>query len=230
MHFLNTLLSPLSDAIQAQGGTIDKYIGDSIMAFWNAPVRMENHAAMACAAGLKMLDVVDQLNAEDAFGFKARNFKTQTVQIGIGLNTGEACVGNMGSSRRFNYSVIGDAVNVASRIESSCKSVGADLVVSEDTRIKAPDFAYLEAGAIPLKGKSRPVKLFALVGDLELRRSDAFRKLELHHMALMDALDKGKAGEAAAALAACREAAPPELEAFYDRLAERLERLEAEMA
>lgn len=230
VHFLNTLLSPLSDAIQAHGGTIDKYIGDSIMAFWNAPVTAEDHAALACTASLKMLDVVDQLNAEDAFGFKARNFKTQTVQIGIGLNTGEACVGNMGSSRRFNYSVIGDAVNIASRIESSCKSVGSDLVVSEDTRIQAPDFAYLEAGAIPLKGKSRPVKLFALVGDLELRRSDAFRKLELHHMALMDALDKGKPGEAAAALTACREAAPPELEAFYDRLAERLERLETEMA
>ncbi|MFN4168841.1 MAG: adenylate/guanylate cyclase domain-containing protein, partial [Pannonibacter phragmitetus] len=230
VHFLNTLLSPLSDAIQAHGGTIDKYIGDSIMAFWNAPVRVENHAAMACAASLKMLDVVDQLNAEDAFGFKARNFKTQTVQIGIGLNTGEACVGNMGSSRRFNYSVIGDAVNVASRIESSCKSVGADLVVSEDTRTQAPDLAYLEAGAIPLKGKSRPVKLFALIGDQELRRSEAFRTLELHHMKLMDALDNRKPEAAAAALADCRNAAPPELTAFYHRLAERAEQLETAAA
>ncbi len=230
VHFLNTLLSPLSDAIQAHGGTIDKYIGDSIMAFWNAPVRVENHAAMACAASLKMLDVVDQLNAEDAFGFKARNFKTQTVQIGIGLNTGEACVGNMGSSRRFNYSVIGDAVNVASRIESSCKSVGADLVVSEDTRTQAPDLAYLEAGAIPLKGKSRPVKLFALIGDQELRRSEAFRTLELHHMKLMDALDNRKPEAAAAALADCRNAAPPELTAFYDRLAERADQLETAAA
>ena len=221
VHFLNTLLSPLSDAIQAHGGTIDKYIGDSIMAFWNAPVTEEDHAALACAASLEMLRIVEQLNAADAFGFKARGLRAQTVQIGIGLNTGEACVGNMGSSRRFNYSVIGDAVNVASRIESSCKGVGAELLVSGDTRTEAPDFAYLEAGAIPLKGKSLPVKLFALVGDEDHRRTEAFQKLELQHMALVEALDEGAARRADEALAACRALAPQSLRPFYDKMAER---------
>ncbi|MFN4008869.1 MAG: CHASE2 domain-containing protein [Pannonibacter sp.] len=222
VHFLNTLLSPLSDAIQAHGGTIDKYIGDSIMAFWNAPVTEEDHAALACAASLDMLRIVDELNAEDAFAFKARGLRAQTVQIGIGLNSGEACVGNMGSSRRFNYSVIGDAVNIASRIESSCKSVGAELLVSGDTRTEAPDFAYLEAGAIPLKGKSLPVKLFALVGDEDHRRTEAFQKLERQHMALVEALDEGAARRAEDALAACRTLAPQSLTPFYDRMAERV--------
>ncbi|WP_439529343.1 CHASE2 domain-containing protein [Pannonibacter sp.] len=222
VHFLNTLLSPLSDAIQAHGGTIDKYIGDSIMAFWNAPVTEEDHAALACAASLDMLRIVDELNAEDAFAFKARGLRAQTVQIGIGLNTGEACVGNMGSSRRFNYSVIGDAVNVASRIESSCKSVGAELLVSGDTRTEAPDFAYLEAGAIPLKGKSLPVKLFALVGDEDHRRTEAFQKLERQHLALVEALDEGAARRAEEALAACRALAPQSLRPFYDKMAERV--------
>ncbi|NBN79798.1 CHASE2 domain-containing protein [Microvirga tunisiensis] len=222
VHFLNTLLSPLSDAIQASGGTIDKYIGDSIMAFWNAPVTEEDHAALACTASLEMLAIVERLNAEDAFAFKARGLKAQTVQIGIGLNTGEACVGNMGSSRRFNYSVIGDAVNVASRIESSCKAVGAELLVSGETRTEAPDFAYLEAGAIPLKGKSLPVKLFALVGDEDTRRSEWFQQLERHHMALVEALDEGSQRRAAEALAACEAIAPARLAPFYERMGERV--------
>jgi len=179
VSFLNTLLSPMSDAIQAEGGTIDKYIGDSIMAFWNAPLTIPEHAKKACRAGLTMLKVMDDLNDRDAFGFRARNLKTQFVRIGIGLNSGEACVGNMGSARRFNYSVIGDAVNTASRIESSCKLVGAELLVSEDTRDLVPDFACLEAGEIPLKGKSRPIKLFALLGDEALKSSREFQDLEI---------------------------------------------------
>jgi len=217
--FLNTLLSPLSDAIQAEGGTIDKYIGDSIMAFWNAPLPVPDHAERACRASLAMLKVVERLNEEDAFGFKSRNLKAQTVQIGIGLNSGEACVGNMGSARRFNYSVIGDAVNVASRIESSCKFVGADLLVSEETKRAAPELAYLEAGEIPLKGKSEPIKLFALLGDDSYRTSEGFQDLEAAHQRLLQALKDAAPEKAGSALKAARDAAP-DLTPFYDRFEE----------
>ncbi|MTI44947.1 adenylate/guanylate cyclase [Roseibium hamelinense] len=228
VSFLNTLLSPLSDAIQEEDGTIDKYIGDSIMAFWNAPLTIERHAEHACRAGLRMLEVVDALNKHDAFGFQRRKMKTQKVQIGIGLNSGGACVGNMGSDKRFNYSVIGDAVNVASRIESSCKAVGADLLVSEDTRIAAPDFAYLEAGEIALKGKSRPVKLFVLAGDETHANSPVFVELQNHHSKLVAAIEDADLIEAATHLASCRSSAPKKLAAFYSRFEERLNALRSE--
>lgn len=216
VSFLNTLLSPLSDIIQHEEGTIDKYIGDSIMAFWNAPLAINAHASHACRASLDMLKKVDELNDSDAFGFKARGLKTQSVHIGIGLNTGEACVGNMGSSRRFNYSVIGDAVNISSRIESSCKAVGAELLVSDATRRAAPEFAYLEAGEIPLKGKSEPVRLYALVGDESHRHTEGFRQLAKAHAAMVAAMREGNPREAAAHLQACREIAPSRQGPFYD--------------
>ena len=215
VSFLNTLLSPLSDIIQAEGGTIDKYIGDSIMAFWNAPVLVPEHATHACRAALAMIDRVDRLNEEDAFGFRARGLKTQTVQIGIGLNTGEACVGNMGSDRRFNYSVIGDAVNVASRIESSCKAVGAELLVSEDTARDAEGFAFLEAGEIPLKGKSQPVKLFALIGDEAVLATDTFQELQEAHQEMIASFHAGDTARANGLLEACHALAPPRLKSFY---------------
>lgn len=228
VSFLNTLLSPLSDAIQLEQGTIDKYIGDSIMAFWNAPVTIEAHAEHACRAALEMIAIVDQLNEEDAFQFKARNLKTQTVQIGIGLNSGDACVGNMGSDRRFNYSVIGDAVNISSRIESSCKAVGAELLVSDETRQQAPEFAYLEAGEIPLKGKSEPVRLFALVGNEALRATDAFRKLNCLHMDLVSSLRAQEHQKAEILLENCIALSPDRLLPFYDRFAERVSHLSSD--
>lgn len=219
--FLNTLLSPLSDAIQAEGGTIDKYIGDSIMAFWNAPLAVPDHAEKACRASLAMLKIVEDLNARDAFGFKARDLKAQTVKIGIGLNSGDACVGNMGSERRFNYSVIGDAVNVASRIESSCKAVGAELLVSEETRAQAAGLAYLEAGEIPLKGKSEPVRLYALIGDETYAASEDYRKLARHHYSLTSAVKSGETRSAEMELAAARKLAPA-LSTFFDRFEDQI--------
>ncbi|PTW59709.1 adenylate/guanylate cyclase [Breoghania corrubedonensis] len=222
VHFLNTLLSPLSDAIQLQAGTIDKYIGDSIMAFWNAPLETPDHAALACRAALRMREIVVELNAADAFGFKAGHKPIQEVQIGVGINTGPACVGNMGSDRRFNYSVVGDAVNVAARIESSCKAVGSELLVSEDTVRAAPGFAYLEAGEIPLKGKSQPVALFALAGDQALAATPEFAALKTQHERLIAAWHAGDGWKADMALTACRKAAPDHLATFYDRFADRV--------
>ena len=222
VEFINTLLAPLSDAIQSELGTIDKYIGDSIMAFWNAPLDIADHTALACRASLKMREVVQGLNDSDAFGFSGRGFEDATVRIGIGLNAGVACVGNMGSAKRFNYSAMGDVVNVAARIESATKSFGVDILVSEEVSRAAPAMAFLEAGEILLKGKSQPSKLLALVGDEEFASSTEFAELKRLHESLLKSLDGGSDQDGAQLIAACRALAPPALQGLYDVLAERL--------
>src|SRR3954452_3958837 len=226
---LNRLFSPLSDAIFREQGTIDKYIGDSIMAFWNAPVEVSDHPLRACRAALAMRTIVDELNAGDAFGFAARGRSDLQVKIGVGINTGDACVGNMGSERRFNYSVVGDAVNVAARIEASCKDMGFDILIAESTAQAVPGLATLEAGAVMLKGKSRVLKLFALVGDEALAATPAFRELARRHADLVARMAEADEAGARAACAACRMLAGPGLARFYDCFEERL-RQEADFA
>jgi adenylate cyclase len=182
--FLNTLLDALSRHVIANEGTLDKFIGDSIMAFWNAPVDVSDHAGKAVRAALAMRETLARLNADDAFGFGAE----QPVGIGIGIHTGLACVGNMGAEARFNYSAVGDAVNVAARIESSCKEVGFDILVSESTANALPAYALLDAGSLGLKGKSTRTRLFAVVGDEASAASAEFAELHGVHGALIEAL------------------------------------------
>ncbi|MCG6203384.1 adenylate/guanylate cyclase domain-containing protein [Rhodopseudomonas sp. HC1] len=222
VDFINTLLSPLSDAIQDELGTIDKYIGDSIMAFWNAPVDVPDHATRACRAALKMRAVVEQLNDADAFGFAARGLTDPLVRIGVGINTGSACVGNMGSAKRFNYSAMGDVVNVAARIESASKEFRSDLLVSEDVARAAPGLALLEAGEIMLKGKSKPTRLYALAGDEALAGTSRFAALKQTHTALLAALKAGDAVGGRSALERCRVHAGPALIGLYDHFYRRL--------
>ena len=218
--FLNQLLSPLSDAILAREGAIDKYIGDSIMAFWNAPLDVDDHRRKAARAALDMVAIVEELNRTDAFGFKAADKGLDDIQIGIGVNSGDACVGNMGSMSRFNYSVVGDTVNVAARIESSCKAVGWPILLSEETASAVPDFALLEAGAIALKGKSKPAKLFALLGDETLAGTQDWHTLQERHSALLGTIAKGDEAGIETHLRQCLEVAPAGLDGFYARLAE----------
>jgi adenylate cyclase len=220
VDFMNELLSPLSDAIQSELGTIDKYIGDSIMAFWNAPLDIPEHPLRACRAALKMREALADLNARDAFGFRERGL--QPVKIGIGLHTGEACVGNMGSQRRFNYTAMGDVVNTTARIESSCKAVGMDIVVSEEIARAALGFAFLQAGAMPLKGKSRPMKLLGLVGDEEKAASPEFAELSRRHAELLAAMAERRTADANTALAHCRVLGGTLLANFYNRFEEQI--------
>ena len=188
--FLNKLLSPLSNIILEHEGAIDKYIGDSIMAFWNAPLDVEDHPKKATIAALKMLKAMEKMNAEDAFGFRSAGLDIGDIKIGIGICTGDGCVGNMGSEVRFDYSVIGDTVNVASRIESSCKTVGWPLLVSGSTASACKGMALLEAGSIPLKGKSKPERLFAVIGGADTLDSEEFHKVEGLHKAMISAKTK----------------------------------------
>lgn len=181
--FLNALLSPLSEIIQRHDGAIDKYIGDSIMAFWNAPLDVPDHPRKACLAALDMLAALERMNREDRFGFRALGLPP--VEIGIGINTGDACVGNMGSASRFDYSVVGDAVNVAARLEFASKEARAPILASTATRLAAPELAWLAAGSFNLKGKTGGQDVHALFGDAAQARTQEFTALAEAHQQLI---------------------------------------------
>lgn len=157
--FLNDLLTPLTDVILSHRGTVDKYMGDAIMAFWNAPLDDPDHEAHACEAALAMADAADAFNARFAGDYPP-------VAIGIGMNSGECCVGNLGSTRRFDYSVIGDDVNVASRLEAQTKGYGVTIVVGPSTAEVAMPRGYrcLSIDKIRVKGKEQALEVFALIG------------------------------------------------------------------
>jgi len=154
---INRFLTRMTDIIIKNGGTIDKFMGDCIMAFWNAPIDDGEHEEHAVQAALEMQAELKLLNQElTAEGLP-------NINIGIGINTGEALVGNMGSNQRFDYSVIGDAVNLASRLESSSKTLGKTLVIGEDT-VKAVKYNYNfdYVDEITVKGKSEAVKVYTI--------------------------------------------------------------------
>ncbi|PZM11212.1 CHASE2 domain-containing protein [Rhizobium tubonense] len=226
--FLNTLLDALSHHVIANEGTLDKFIGDSIMAFWNAPVDVADHAGKAVHSALAMRETLARLNANDAFHFGSE----RKVGIGIGIHTGLACVGNMGAETRFNYSAVGDAVNIAARIESSCKEVGFDILISESTAKLLPDHALLDAGTLSLKGKKTRTKLFAVVGDQKVARSAEFVAMHLLHQRLVDALKTRSATgrklvRSAKLMAAGLTAGLPE---FYRRISRRSDHFRDEEA
>ncbi|HQZ11393.1 MAG TPA: adenylate/guanylate cyclase domain-containing protein [Devosia sp.] len=221
---LNILFSALGKRIVTEMGTIDKFIGDSIMAFWNAPVDVPEHARRACLAALGMRAELRDLNARDGFGLGDGGTDRQAIAIGIGIATGPALVGNMGLETRFDYSCIGDTVNTASRVEGACKTVAYDIVVTAETRAAAPDFASLGAGAIALKGKALPVDIHILVGDAAVAKSAGFIALETEHrLALVELREGRDASGSIARCAAMCEAVEPGLAAFYETLTTRPE-------
>jgi adenylate cyclase len=224
--FLNTLLGRLGAEIANEAGVIDKFIGDSVMAFWNAPLRQEGHTRRACAAALRMRAAMQEMNASGGFGLPEEVVRGSVIEIGIGINTGPACVGNVGSAERFNYSAIGDAVNVAARAEAACKDVGYDLVVAASTAETVPDFAFVEAGRVRLKGKAEPVALMLLVGGAEVKASPQFEEFSQRYRLLIEALRDGRGAAADEAMADCRSLAAaldPHLMKFLDRMPDRVD-------
>jgi adenylate cyclase len=217
--FLNTLLDALSRHVTAYEGTLDKFIGDSIMAFWNAPVDVADHAGKAVRAALAMRDTLARLNASDAFGFGP----DQKVGIGIGIHTGLACVGNMGAENRFNYSAVGDAVNIAARIETACKEVSFDILASGSTARLLTDYALLDAGALELRGKRSRTNVFAVVGDERVAASAEFADLQIVHGQLIQALRARSANSRRIVNAAKVKAAglSDGLREFYGRISRR---------
>jgi adenylate cyclase len=176
-RFMNRFLTPMTDMIQARSGTIDKYMGDAIMAFWNAPLTIEGHAARACEAALAMQARLVTLNEEWKAEAEAEGRNHIPVNIGVGLNTGHASVGNFGSEQRLTYSCLGDEVNLASRLEGQCKTYVVGIIVGENTVEQVADFATLELDLVMVKGKTEPERMYALLGDATTAQSPAYREL-----------------------------------------------------
>ncbi len=188
---LNELFTDLSDQILAQSGTIDKYIGDEIMAFWNAPVITEQHQLRACLATLQMRASIERYNTRKAASGAA------PIAVGMGLDCGLACVGNIGSRDRFNYTAIGDTVNVAARTQTACRHVRFDILVTAEVARAAPDLAFLPAGFVALKGVSDRTEVFILLGDAATARTPGFASRKAAYLALLAAIRRGADPEAA---------------------------------
>ena len=171
-ELLNEVFSRLTGHIRAHRGTIDKYMGDCVMAFWGAPVETSEHASLAIRAALDMSQAIVTINEEH----RARGIPE--IGIGIGLNTGNMCVGDMGSNIRRSYTVIGDAVNLGSRLEGLSKSYGIDIVVSESTRKLAPEYSWQELDKVRVKGKEQAVAIYYPVGLASQTASEKVAELK----------------------------------------------------
>ena len=153
-HLINRFLDNQTEIILKHGGTIDKYMGDCIMAFWNAPLDIEDQERKATECVLEMRVALGELNE------KLRQEGLEQINTGAGINSGPCVVGNFGSSNRFDYSVLGDAVNLAARLESSCKTYDTDLIISEYSLVDGFDYEFLDE--VTVKGKSEPVKIYTI--------------------------------------------------------------------
>ncbi len=170
---LNEVFSRLTDIIRSNRGTIDKYMGDCVMAFWGAPVETTEHAHLAVKSSMEMSNAIRRLNEEQ------RERGIPEIGIGIGLNTGTMCVGDMGSDIRRSYTVIGDSVNLGSRLEGLSKAYGVDIVVSESTRKLSTDFAWQELDRVRVKGKEQAVVIFWPVTPLNRLNDETSSELKL---------------------------------------------------
>jgi adenylate cyclase len=214
-QLMNRLLTTLSNAILERGGTIDKFMGDAVMAFWNAPLDHPDHARSACAAALGMSAAVEKLNREREAEARAGGAPFLPLNVGIGINTGTCTVGNMGSDMRFDYTAVGDPVNLASRLEGQSRTYGLAVIAGSATEAGAQGgFAFLEIDLIRVKGKLQSERIFALLGDANLRETPAFAEAAAANARMLVAY-RGQDWSGA-------EAALDEVEAVSSRLGGRL--------
>jgi adenylate cyclase len=225
---INRILTPMTDAVLVHGGTVDKYIGDCLMAFWNAPIDDSDHARNGCLAALDMIRRIKELNQT----LRAESAKFEDghempeIRIGVGLNSGSCCVGNIGSAQRFDYSVLGDSVNLSSRLEGQTGYYGCPIVVGESTAAAAPDLAMVRIDRIKVIGRQQPVEIFAVLGDADYAEELSFRRFKEEHDAFMDAYFGRRWDAAAEKLRQCREMAERldlPFDKFYALFEERLD-------
>ena len=223
-RLMNRFLTPLTNAIIERQGTIDKYIGDAIMAFWNAPVDDPEQEANACDAALEMQARAAALNVELKREAEANGSVYMPLRVGIGLNTGPCVVGNMGSDFRFNYSVLGDTVNVAARLEARTKDYRLPLVIGSRTAERARDkFATMEIDLIQVKGKTQPEAVFAVLGLTDADQKQRSQEVRALNAQMLASFRKQQWDDALGLIGRCRTAGKGfDLDGLYDMYSERI--------
>jgi adenylate cyclase len=220
--FMNAYLTSMTEAVLARHGTVDKYIGDAVMAFWNAPLDDAEHARHACACALAMIARLETLNEELEIPKRADEDRPPPLAIGIGINTGQCSVGNFGSRQRFDYSVLGDEVNLASRLEGLCRLYDVAVIVSAHTASHVEDHALIELDRVVVKGKTQAVAIFTILGDPAHAATPGFAELSAAHTAMLDAFRGQDWDGAARALDRCTACGVERLNGLYALYRERI--------
>ncbi|HYM03632.1 MAG TPA: adenylate/guanylate cyclase domain-containing protein [Stellaceae bacterium] len=213
-RLINEFFTVVTEAVLAHGGTVDKYMGDAVMAFWNAPIEQPDHVVLACRAALDIVKGLDRLNAQPD--------RPAALVCGIGINTGACTVGNFGSRHRFDYSALGDAVNIAARIEGETKNFGVRIALGPTTAARLPDFATLPLDLVKVRGREHEIELWALIGDETRARDRGFLALRVKHLAFRQAMHTERRDVVRARLEELAAAAPPDLASLYQALGDRL--------
>lgn len=221
-QLMNDFLTPMSDLVMQNRGTIDKFMGDAMMAFWNAPLDDPEHARHACLTALKMNEALRPINDRLQREAAAAGQEPVLLQAGIGLNTGPSSVGNMGSRQRFAYSALGDNVNLASRLEGQTKSYGVEILIGPATEKQVPDLATLELDLLRVKGKNEPVHVYTLIGDETVARSEDFKNWHTAQNQMLAQYRTMNFDAAETTLAECRTLSGGRLSAYYDMYQDRI--------
>lgn len=225
IQLMNDFLTPMSDLVMQNRGTIDKFMGDAMMAFWNAPLDDPDHARHACMAALKMNQALLPINQQLKKEAEAQGLEPLVLQAGIGLNTGPTSVGNMGSRQRFAYSALGDTVNLASRLEGQTKGYGVNILIGPKTYEAVQDMAVLELDLLRVKGKLEPVKVYTLLGTADMAGAEEFRMWKQAHDRMLQAYRQGDFVIAQGIIDDCRRLSAGVLATYYDVYSQRITEL-----
>jgi len=220
-QFMNDYLTPMTDAILEREGTIDKYMGDAILAFWNAPLDVADHHAKAVEAALAIRSRLAAFNAQRAARAAEQGRSYSPLAMGIGLASGPCCVGNIGSLRRFDYSILGDVVNIASRLDGATKTLPTDVIVEASVCAGAPQFAWLSLGEVIVIGRKTPTPIAALAGDAQFAQTPEFAAWREKHEAMRARYVGRRFDEAAGLARALAEERAVQWRALYAALARR---------
>ena len=218
----NEFFAVATDAVLEYDGTVDKYLGDAIMALWNAPLEMPDHAERACRASLRIVEKLGALNA-----VLAKETGIPILSAGVGINTGPCTVGNFGSSHRFDYSAIGDAVNVAARLEAETREYATAILIGAETARQVPGFAVLPLGHTTLRGRTTTSEIYALIGNESVRNTVEFELLLSSHMRLQAAVLSGDREGALQMAVGLAGRAPTTCRPLYDAYVSRVQKMPA---
>ncbi len=216
IQMMNDFLTNMTDIVMEHEGTVDKYIGDAMMAFWNAPKDVESHEREACLAALKMQESLEPINQKVIERAKEKGVDPILLKAGIGVNTGPCAVGNMGSKQRFAYSALGDAVNLSSRLEGQTKTYGVGILVGESSYEQASDLAMLELDVVRVIGKEKPVRIFGLFGDDAFAKTEIFKEWKALHEEMLNTYRHQDFDKAMQIIEQCRTKTGEQGKPLYD--------------